>query len=211
MRSVFTQTVVTLAGVSVIALGASGAAEAQTTLTFDELAPQPVDDLSFMGVTFDFKVNGIDSLDASYSAIGPGAIDLVQDPSLEGTSAGILTLDFDTLISELQFGVSLNTFDFLTPGFTVELFDMDLNSLGVTPVDTAPLVSFTEGLFSYTGAPVSRAVIDFDESATGRFAFDNLTFTSVSVEPESVPEPATLLGVLIIAGFGYVTKRKPSA
>ena len=135
----------------------------------------------------------------------------MQDPSLEGTSAGILTLDFDTLISELQFGAALSTFDFLTPGFTVELFDMDLNSLEVIPVDTAPLVSFTEGLFSYTGAPVSRAVIDFDESVAGRFAFDNLTFKSVSVEPEPVPEPATLLGLLVITGFGYATKRKLSA
>ncbi|MDJ0596252.1 MAG: calcium-binding protein [Pleurocapsa sp. MO_226.B13] len=148
----------------------------ETTLTFDELSFQPVDDLSVMGVTFDFKVGGIDSSDANYNSGGPGSITFVQDPSLEGNAEGILTLDFEDPISKLEFGVALNTFDEVTPGFTVELFDSDLMSLGETPVDTNPLVSFTEGLFSYTGETVQRAVVDFNDTEAFRFALDNLTF-----------------------------------
>jgi hypothetical protein len=178
----------------------------ETTLTFDELSPQPVDNLSLLGVTFDFKVGGVDSTDATYGAGGPGTITFVQDPSLEGNAAGILTLDFAEPTSLLNFGVALNTFNSLTPGFTVELFDPALMSLGITPVNTSSLVSFTEGLFTYSGAPVTRAVIDFNETAANRFALDNLTFGG----SQSVPEPTSTLGVLAFGAFGggSLLKRK---
>jgi hypothetical protein len=186
-----------------IALGTGGAAQA-VTLTFDELPFQPVDNLSFQGVTFDFKVGGVDSTDASYGAGGPGIITFVQDPSLEGTASGILTLDFATAISTLQFGVALSTFASLTPGFTVELFDPALMSLGITPVNTSSLFSFTEGLFTYSGAPVTRAVIDFTENFTygelNRFALDNLIYEPAISTP--VPEPASLIGLLALGAFG---------
>jgi hypothetical protein len=182
-----------------IALGTGGAAQA-VTLTFDELPFQPVDNLSFQGVTFDFKVGGVDSTDARYGAGGPGSITFVQDPSLEGTASGVLTLDFATAISTLQFGVALNTFASLTPGFTVELFNPALMSLGITPVNTSSLVSFTEGLFTYSGAPVTRAVIDFNETAAGRFALDNLIYEPAISTP--VPEPASLIGLLALGAFG---------
>ena len=192
-------------GAAFIALGTGGVAQA-VTLTFDELPFQPVDNLSFQGVTFDFKVGGVDSTDARYGAGGPGAITFVQDPSLEGDAAGILTLDFAEPTSLLNFGVALNTFGSLTPGFTVELFDPALMSLGITPVNTSSLVSFTEGLFTYSGAPVTRAVIDFNETAANRFALDNLTFGG----SQSVPEPTSTLGVLALGAFGAssLLKRK---
>jgi hypothetical protein len=178
----------------------------ETTLTFDELPFQPVDNLSLLGVTFDFKVGGVDSTDAIYGAGGPGTITFVQDPSLEGNAAGILTLDFTEPTSLLNFGVALSTFGSLTPGFTVELFDPALMSLGITPVNTSSLLSFTEGLFTYSGAPVTRAVIDFNETAAGRFALDNLTFGG----SQSVPEPTSTLGVLAFGAFGggSLLKRK---
>ncbi len=151
----------------------------ETTLTFDELSFQPVDDLSFMGVTFDFKVGGIDSSDANYNSAGPGSITFVQDPSLEGDAEGILTLDFEAPVSNLEFGVALNSFDEITPGLTVELFDADLMTLGEIELDTNPLISFTEGLFTYTAEPVKRVVIDFNDAEAFRFALDNLTFEEV--------------------------------
>jgi hypothetical protein len=160
------------------------------TLTFDELPTQPVDDLSFMGVTFDFKVGGVDSNDARYNSLGPGIINYVQDPSLEGTALGILTLDFANPMRFLQFGVALSTLNPLNPGVTVSLFDAALDPIGVIPLNTAPIISFSEGQFTYYGVPVARAVLDFNEAGAGRFALDNLTF---------VPEPATL--VLVGAGL----------
>ena len=124
-------------------------------------------------------VNGvtISHPDADYNSGGPGILTFTQDPSLEGDAAGTLTLDFDVPTPTLQFGVSRSTFDPLTPGFTVGLFDSSLMSLGVTQVNTTPLISFSEGQFNYSGTPVKRAGVNFPSPELGvRFAFDNLTF-----------------------------------
>ncbi len=133
------------------------------TLTFDELPTQPVDGLSFMGVTFHFEIGGQSSPDARYASSGPGSTKFIQDPSLEGNAAGILTLDFELPTPVVQFGFGLSTFDTLTPGFTVELFDPTLSSLGVTEVKTGPIESFSEAFFSHEGLLVSRVVIDPNE------------------------------------------------
>jgi hypothetical protein len=163
------------------------------TLTFDELPNQPVDGLSFMGVTFGFTVGGVPSTDAYYNAYGPGTTMYLDDPSLEGDVTGILTLDFIPLpIDQLQFGVALETTAALTPGFTVELFDPSLVSLGVTPVNTSPLVFWSEALFTYSGTPVARSVINFNElGEQNRFAVDNLTF-------QPIPTP----GAILLGGIG---------
>lgn len=174
------------------------------TLTFDELPYQSVDDLSFQGVTFDFKVGGVDSLDAYYNSGGPGTITYVQDPSLEGHAGGILTLDFALPTPTLEFGVALNEYRPLTPGFTVELFDPGSISIGVFPVNTNPLISYTEGLFSYAGTLVSRAEIDFffpPYYPQHRFALDNLTYSPI-------PEPSTMLLVGSgLVGIGALRRR----
>jgi hypothetical protein len=181
-----------------IALGTGGAAQA-VTLTFDELPSQPVDNLSFQGITFDFKVGGVDSTDARYGAEGPGTITFVQDPSLEGAVSSVLTLDFATAISTLQFGVALLS-GLRSSTFTVELFDPALMSLGITRVNTSRLISLPEGLFTYSGAPVTRAVIDFNETGGAiRFALDNLIYEPAISTP--VPEPASLTGLLALGAF----------
>lgn len=154
----------------------AGTAEAASvTLTFDELPFQPVDGLSFMGVTFHFTVGGVPSTDANYDSGGPGTITYVQDPSLEGDAAGTLTLNFGAPTPVLQFGIALSTFSALPAGCSVELFDSNLTSLGVFDVATAGIVSFSESRFSYHGQPISQATITF-YSPAGRFALDNLTF-----------------------------------
>jgi hypothetical protein len=154
------------------------------TLHFDELPYQSVNGLSYQGVTFGFTVGGSASTDANYHSGGPGTITYVQDPSLEGNSAGILTLDFLTPTSVLQFGVALLDTGTLTPGLTVDLYDAGLNFLQQIAVNTSSLISFTEGQFSYAGTPVGRAVLDFNLSS--RFALDNLTYNAA-------PIPGTVL------------------
>ena len=163
----------------ILAFG-SGASAQVVTLTFDELPFQQVDGLSFMGVTFGFT-----GTDAAYNSSGPFAITFVQDPTLEGDAAGTLTLDFDVPTPTLQFGVARSAFDTtLTPGFTVELFDSALMSLGTTPVNTTPLISFSEGQFTYSGTPVKRAIVTFPNPGLAvRFAFDNLTFETGGPAP----------------------------
>src|SRR5262249_58937187 len=80
-----------------------------TTITFTELSPRPVDGVSLSGVTFDFKIGGVDSTDATFGRTGPGTTPYTTPPQLEGNAAGILTLDFATPSPNLNFGVLLST------------------------------------------------------------------------------------------------------
>jgi hypothetical protein len=60
----------------------ASSAEAQT-VDFD-LPFQSVDGLSVSRVTFDFKIDGVDSSEAYVGSYGPGTLTTVSDPSLTG-------------------------------------------------------------------------------------------------------------------------------
>lgn len=183
-------------------LMSAGAAEAASTLTFDELPYQSVDGLSYEGVTFGFTLGGSPSTDAYYGAIGPGALTYLQDSSLEGNARGILTLDFASPTNSLQFGIALNTKNSVTGAYTVELFDESLGSLGIISGNTDPLICWSEGQFTYSGTAISRAVIDFNEQFSRRFAIDNLS-------TNTIPAPgAILLGSIGVSCVGWLRRRK---
>jgi hypothetical protein len=181
-----------------LVLMSTGAANAAFTLTFNELPTQPVNGLSYMGITFGFKVGGSPSTDAAYNAIGPGTLTYLQDPTLEGTTAGILTLNFAAPTDQLQFGVALNSYFAATPGYIVRLYDPSSLLIGVYSGNTSPLVLWSEGQFTYSGTPVSRAAIGFNDRVANRFALDNLTINPVS----AVPAPGAVL--LSSIGLGLV-------
>ncbi|MBN2316131.1 MAG: hypothetical protein JXM79_19550 [Sedimentisphaerales bacterium] len=183
-----------------VGLISTGNSEATVTLDFSELPNQPVNDLSYMGITFHFTVGASPSSDAEYNSFGPGIATFLEDPSLEGNAAGKLTLEFTPEpTDELQFGVALLTHEPLDPGLTVELFNTNLFSLGVIPVSTSPLVGFTEGQFTYRGAPIRQAVVDFDKNSAERFAMDNVAFRPVGPS-NPVPSP----GALLLGSMGAV-------
>jgi hypothetical protein len=185
-----------------LVLISTGAANASVTLTFDELPTQPVNGLSYNGVTFGFKVDLVPSNDAVYNGIGPGNLTYLQDASLEGTAAGVLMIDFDTPTDILEFGVALNSYDAVTNGYVVRLYDAYNTPLGNFPGDTSPLVLWSEGQFTYSGTRVSRVFIAFNDQAAGRFAIDNLTYNPI-------PAPgAVLLGSFGLGIVNWLRRRR---
>ena len=162
-------------------------------LTMDDLPAQPVHGLAHAtGVEFGFTVGGVASLDATYALGGPGSIAFIQDPSIEGTSAGILYVGLPEPAYTVQFGVARSL---LTPSnATVELFNVSNELIATRNVELTPMPMFAEGLFVYRGPSVSRFTVSFPSPAT-RFAFDNLLI-------RIIPEPASL--VLACGGLGLM-------
>ena len=192
-----------LVGICVLfVLMSTGAANAAFTLTFDELPTQPVNGLSYSGVNFSFRVGGLPSTDAIYHGIGPGTLTYLQDPTLEGTTAGILTLDFSTPTDMLEFGVALNSYFAATPAYVVKLYDPSYALIGTFSGNTSPLVLWSEGQFTYSENKVRRAVIGFNGQAASRFALDNLTINPI-------PAPgAVLLGSFGLGLVNWLRRRR---
>jgi len=141
-------------------------------LTFDELPEQSVNGLTIQGLTF-----GYDGTFSNYHGVsGPINATFLKQPYLDGHTNGTLTLDFSSPTPLLEFGISYRNAQTFTAAATVELFDKSLKSIGQFEVSTMPLLTFTEGRFIYTGTPIRRAVINFDETINAFFHLDNLKF-----------------------------------
>ena len=171
----------------VVSLMSAGVSNASVTLDFSELPYQPVNGLSYMGVTFGFKIDAIPSKEAYYNADGPGSIVFVQEPSLVGNTAGILILDFAIPADQLQFGAALSVYSAEKLGFAVRLYDTSYQVIDHYFESTSPQVTYSEGQFTYSGTPIRRAVIGFNDKVADRFALDNLTFNPV------IPAPGAIL------------------
>ncbi len=167
-------------------IAAAGTSRAElVNLTFDELAPQSADGVSLAGATFGFTVNGTALDEAIYGTTdGPREQEasLMRGARLTGPSAGILTIDFNTPTSILEFSVVVNEILPLFPGFTVELFDGTGEALNITHVDMHPEQFFSQARFTHAGTPVGRVRISFIITGDRAvFGLDNLTFDGAPV------------------------------
>jgi hypothetical protein len=167
----------------VLVFAVTAVAQTPTVITFDELPPQPVNGLTFNGVTFFFNVAGVPSTDATFGGFGPGSILFVQEPLLEGDASGTLWILFDspTGTPYLVFGLARSIVDRLVPGALVDLFDTNFCFIKRKALGTYPYVSFAENLFNSppsTTRPIRLARIVFPRADLAtRFALDNLTYT----------------------------------
>jgi len=178
-----------------------------TTITMDELPTQLINGLSLKGVTFH------DTTGAIFNSPNGGQQTYTQDPTILGSATDVITVDFAQPTPFVQFGMSLSFRFPLTPGFSVELFDPSLTSLGITSVNTSVLPGdvFTEGQFTHAGALVSRLVITFPPAFDLDFGFDNLSFDAGdAVAVPTLSEWAMMLMTASLLGFGVWSLRARS-
>jgi hypothetical protein len=195
---------------------AAAAPASAVTLTFDELATQPVQGLSTNGVTFGFTVGTQTSQDAVYNRPGPTGSRVVSGAALEGDARGVLTMNFASPTPVLNFGVALTAPSNLTPGLTVRLLGPGAQAISTQALNTTAAGILSEGAFSFSGTLLSSAVIDFNEGSLAssfRFAIDNLTIqpgtslpgTGTGTSPGGAPGTGNAVPappVLALAGIG---------
>jgi hypothetical protein len=186
--------------VSVVLFLMVGAPAWGATLNFGELPNQPVNGLSYMGVTFSFDYDMAPSDDAQYNVDMPSLTfanmesPFLAGPTKSGTTPGLLSLNFAVPTPYLSFWVSLNTPEELTGALRVALFDASGNMFGPIYVDTENLGgAYPEGQFSYTGTPLGGVDINFVSDNATYFYIDNLTYSAV-------PLP----GAVWLLGSGFV-------
>lgn len=200
-----------MVAVLVLATLAPPIASAQTSevlLEFDPIeigasTPVPANGVMVSGVGFTFTEAGVPSTAAEYGASGPGALVYVDGAVLGGPAGGTLTIDFGAPTALVEFGVALNTIGSVSPGFSVEIFDESLVSIGQVDVDTATLVGFSEGQFLHTGVPLSRVVVTFDTTfsqigGNREFAFDQLRFEVPDEPMPAVPSLGAVAAVTLV-------------
>ncbi len=185
------------------------AAISLTTISFDELSLRPADGASVKGTLFDYKIDGVDSLDATFGSLnGPVLGSTVGLPNsattpnrvLEGSTTGVLTIDFASPAKSLSFAVARNTGNLVVNGVQVTLFDASFNVISTSTVVMSSLKGTTEGAFAYAGeTAVSRVTLDFTVGALiadgDRFSLDNLAF-------ELASGPLSFGGDTLVGGDG---------
>lgn len=173
-----------------------------TTITFDELPQQPLDDVSVKGVTFEFKGSTLQMEVALFGAtrLSFGESKLLHAPWIEAPAVSGLTMRFGQPTPYLSFDLGFAGDRPQSPGYTVNLFS-GANQIGSIPVNTvmggtSPF-SFSEGAFSYNdpSRPLTAVTVDLIQPPPGDiFVVDNVAF---------IPEPS-VPALLILATSAFL-------
>jgi hypothetical protein len=142
--------------------------------TFD-FANVACNGLTVAGVTYSFTVGGVPHADCRAGTLnGPGVTNNIQAPNIEGTSAGVLRLEFRSPTRRFGFGVAQSTtllpqtvtVDLSGPGIGMRREELVLNATRDP--------TFAGGRFEYDGPAITEVTIQF--STVTRFVVDNVTY-----------------------------------
>jgi len=173
------------------------------TLTMDEVPFQTVNglDVTKGGITFGFT----DTSGADYDAADGGQETYVQDPSIEGQTAGeLLTVNFSLPMYLISFGMADST---QGTGFVMASvnFYNGANLLGNQILDATVSNAFSQGELVYLGnlGQVTSIQITMNSGSASAFAVDNLYVNT------SLPEPSTLFSSFAgIATLSWIALRR---
>jgi len=140
------------------------------TISFDVPNPVPLDGLTVGGVTFGYRDSVWGSaVNARAGVPWPSGFEpsVFSGGVLYADARGVLTLDFARPVDRLGFDLAVSTYRWVSEVGGFELFGPDLaqswtSVIAVEPVPGAWAVS---GHFEYSGAPVSRLVVQVDGMA----------------------------------------------
>lgn len=153
---------------------------------------------------------GFSSADATFSN-GPGNTMYVQDPSIEGTTMGTLTIDFGFDVTSAVFGFALSCPGPITDGATAQAFDSSNSPVGSPSSEDATDLGFGFAENQLTVAPGGgfRSIsVTFDPSQVcSRFVFDNLGYDDLGV-PAVRPLVLVLLLTVLLVGTLLVLRRR---
>jgi hypothetical protein len=199
-----------------VALAGAGPAAA-ITITFDptQATPPgqsgpppatqtPASTLSYWGITFHSSAANDPSICGGRGplcfadTIGTAALGLnfLTDDILSGSLTGspALTLTFLNPTTILDFGAVVGTST--SEPLSVSLFGPQFTGKSPVVINLQALngASLSEGEFSYSGSPITGAVITFSSDGAPIFGIDNLTYN------QQVPEP----GAMALIGGGLI-------
>jgi hypothetical protein len=176
------------------------------------------------GTTFDFNregvvgewVNGLFSqmvefttpIDGYINAVGNGNFTNLTSPHITltdttGSGDDRLNIHFYQPTSTLSFAAAFaDTTGPLTNGFSVSLSTLGDDMPLIFNVNTAPASAgmWNQGVFNYSGAAITEAIVTFNYWPAGTFVVGDLTYGG---SPVPLPPTVMLLGSGLLGLLGY--------
>jgi len=187
-------------------------------ITFDEVefvVGTPIDGVSVATLGGSSLLSpltfGFSSMDATFTFAGPAAQTFVAPNYIEGDTAGVVTIDFGTLVGSAEFGFALNSPPPITDAVTVTAYN------GANMVSTVSFDGVNTGFFFAEnlatinpGQSFDSIQVTFDNVAAVRFIVDNLSY---DVQASQIPTlgpigmSILILGLVVIGAFLLYRRR----